>query len=390
MAAPVRALFFLGELGGGGAESHTVRVVNHLPRDRVRPEIAVCRRDGSYQAFVRGDVPVHDVSVSVPSSLGRLALGGLGLRRLVERTRPDVVVAVMDAPGLVALSALRGSRDPKIVVCVQIPPSIEYARSRVGRALLLPGIARLYPRADRIIALSSGVAADLAAIEPSLASLTTVIHNACVDERAAAEAIDESLLPQASVPVLLAAGRLTYQKGYPVLIEAFARIAQRTSAELWILGEGPDRQAIEDQVRRLGLHGRVRMPGFVDNPAAYMRRATAFVLSSHYEGFGNVIVEALACGTPVVSTDCPHGPREILEGERGGVLVPPADPSALAEALLTVLDDPVLRGRLAAAGRSRSADFSASRVAARYATELESVRGERGASSRSRPAVAGE
>ncbi len=356
------ALFFTTRLGGGGAENHALRVMNGIDRDRVRPLLAVCRRGGSYEPFLRSDVPIFHASVGFTrSSLGLLALSAPRLRRLVRELAPDIVLAVMDMPALVAIAALGGMpRRPRLAACVQIAPGFEYARSRLGRALVLPGIRRLYPRADRVIALS-------------------------LDERLLAPGDGG---PASTRPVVVAAGRLTYQKSFADLVEAFALVRARVDAELWILGEGPERGAIEARVRQLGLGDAVRLLGFRDNPQAFFGRATVFALSSRYEGFGNVIVEALACGTPVVATDCPHGPAEILGGERGGLLVPVGDPGAMADALVRVLVDADLRRRLAAAGRVRAGDFTAAAIADAYASEIERICG-RGAAGVSRGAGPG-
>ncbi|MCZ6872143.1 MAG: glycosyltransferase, partial [bacterium] len=138
-------------------------------------------------------------------------------------------------------------------------------------------------------------------------------------------------------PVLLAVGRLAKQKDFGTLLRAFARLRRSQPARLLILGEGPERPALETLVRELGLEQDVRLPGFVDNPYAYMARASAFVLSSLWEGLPTVLVEALFCGAPVVATDCPSGPREILRGGELGGLVPMRDPVALADSMQMAL-----------------------------------------------------
>jgi glycosyltransferase involved in cell wall biosynthesis len=134
-------------------------------------------------------------------------------------------------------------------------------------------------------------------------------------------------------PVVLAVGRLTKQKDFPLLIRAFAQVCQKRRARLIILGEGPDRPLLEAQVSELGLEDEVALPGFVENPYAYMSRAALYVLSSQWEGLPTVLIEALYCGAPVVATDCPSGPREILANGRYGALVPMGDVSALAQAI---------------------------------------------------------
>lgn len=384
VATSRNVLFFLGTLGGGGAEAHTLRVLNHLDRARWRPGLAVAEPGGNYEKFLASDVAVHDVSIGrVPSSLGRMVLGIPGLRRLVARERPDVVCAVMETASLTAIGALammRAPARPRLLLCVQVPPLQCYTSNALGRRVVLPGIRRVFAHADGIVALSRGVKRELARIQPRLEAKTSVIHNACVDERLIAACHPDGTdqagalrtdMPETDLPVVVAAGRLSPEKNYTVLVDAFARVYAERPAELWILGEGPERTAIEARVREHGLGDAVRLLGFRPDPHAFMRRATVFALSSMYEGFGNVIVEALACGAPVVSTNCPYGPGEILTDGRDGLLVPVGDRDALAAAIARVIRDVELRRRLATAGPARARAFHAETIAAAYADELD-------------------
>jgi glycosyltransferase involved in cell wall biosynthesis len=376
---PKRVLFYTLALGGGGAESHALRVMNHLDRGRYLPSLAVTRRGGTYEQFLRDDVRVHAVGpAAVRSSSARAVLSTAGLRSLLAREPFDVVCSLLELPNLAALVATRGVRpQPKLVFCVQNPPTIEQSRSRFGQHVFLPALRAALPRGDRVVALSQGVRADLEVLAPRLRGHVDLVHNACVDDdvRSAAELpIDE---PLPSGPLLLGCGRLTYQKGWPYLIEALAKIRTKHPAELWILGEGSDRAALERQIGALGLGSAVRLLGFRDRPQRYMSRATVFVLSSLYEGFGNVVAEAMASGAPVVSTDCPFGPGEILEHERSGLLVPMRDPDAFSAAVVRLLDDPALRERLSTAGRERAERFDATRIADEYADVFDRALGLR-------------
>jgi glycosyltransferase involved in cell wall biosynthesis len=138
--------------------------------------------------------------------------------------------------------------------------------------------------------------------------------------------------------VLIAVGRLQIQKDYPTLLRAFAQVRQKRPVRLLILGEGKERPMLEELIKTLGVEEDVSLPGFVMNPFAYMARASLFVLSSRWEGLPTVLIEAMCCGTPVVSTDCPSGPREILREGQYGQLVPVGEPTALARAIETTLD----------------------------------------------------
>jgi glycosyltransferase involved in cell wall biosynthesis len=181
---------------------------------------------------------------------------------------------------------------------------------------------------------------------------------------------------QLDQPVLVAVGRLHHQKGFDVLIRAFAQVRRRIPCKLLILGEGILEQELQRLIESLGLTEDAQLAGFQENPYNYMAHAAAFVLSSRYEGFGNVLVEALALGTPVVSTRCPVGPEEILEEGKTGILVPPEDELALAEAILRVLQDRELSATLSSNGPARAEAYSLTRITARYETLFSGLAGE--------------
>jgi glycosyltransferase involved in cell wall biosynthesis len=233
----------------------------------------------------------------------------------------------------------------------------------------------LYPQADSVTAISQGIASELSVLCQLPEDRVTVIPNP-VDldriTRLGATLPDHPWFSGAE-PVIVAVGRLHPQKGFVHLIRAFARVRQSLACKLIILGEGPQRTELEQLVDRQGLQGNVALLGFQDNPYSYMAHATAFVLSSIYEGFGTVLVEALTLGTPIVSTHCPVGPDEILVDGQTGLLVPPADEGALAQVMLRLLQDEALRRDLSAAGRQRATDFGLEHIVARYEELIRTV-----------------
>jgi glycosyltransferase involved in cell wall biosynthesis len=235
---------------------------------------------------------------------------------------------------------------------------------------------RTYAMADAIVAVSKTVADDLGSVAGIPRHSITTIYNPVVTPNLpsrASESMDHPWFAPGAPPVVLSVGRLAPVKDFPVLLRAFARVRAVRDAKLIILGEGKD--APETSRRRaelmalateLGVAADVQLPGFAQNPLAYMARAAVFVLSSTWEGFGNVLVEALACGCPVVSTDCPSGPAEILDRGRYGRLVPVCDDVAMAEAILATLDAPPDPEVL----RARGALFSADRAVESYLAAL--------------------
>jgi glycosyltransferase involved in cell wall biosynthesis len=371
-AVPQRArvLIFTLVLGGGGAEMQALRIANHLDRKRFDVEVAVLRGGGSYESALASDVQFH-----VLPGKNLIAKAG-SLRTLIRRTRPDIVCSFLEVPNLIAAWASRSVRPrPHVIACVQAPPSITWRGGGLKR-LFRAMVSQYYRRAERIIAISRGVAEDIAKLAPGAEAHTTTVYNAGVDERLnrlMARPLDTSET-RPDAPLLVACGRLTEQKGFPYLLDAMALVRQKVpDAVLWILGEGPDRPALEQQIADLSLGDSVRLLGFRDNPYSYMASADLFVLSSIFEGFGNVVAEALACGTAVVATDCPYGPSEIITDGVSGLLVPPRDPAALAEAIVRVLTDPELRSALAQEGKRRSRDFTAETISGQYAKVFEDV-----------------
>ena len=370
--ARTRVLFFTTRLGGGGAEMQLLHVANRLAREDLDVEVAVCRGGGEYEARLDPSILLHHLAPArVTSSIVGLITAARPLRRLVRERCPALVCAFMDLAILAALAAIpRSDGGPRLVGAVQNTLSAAYGASERRIARIVPPLARrLYPRLDRIIVLSRGAADDLVAMIPAVAPRVRVVHNAGFDDALAARAAAPlpGRDPDARRPLVVACGRLAPQKGYRYLLDAFVDVHRRTGAHLWILGDGPERSALEERIRKLRLDSAVELLGFQTNPLPFMAAADVFVLSSIYEGFGNVLVEAMATGRAVVSTDCPHGPREIITDGQDGLLVAPADAAALARALVQVLDDPQLRDRLGRAARRRAMDFHVDRSAAGYA-----------------------
>ncbi|MEF8823758.1 MAG: glycosyltransferase [Desulfohalobiaceae bacterium] len=268
-----------------------------------------------------------------------------GLIRYLRSERPSSLLAAKDRAGRAALLARRMAKVPTRVVLrlgMHLSQSLE-GKTRLEKALRIYPMRLLYPWADGIIAVSDGVADDLAAVTHIPRSGISVLANPVITPELHRMAAQESLsewFSRAEPALIVAVGRLTRQKGFDVLLSAFAELLRHRRASLLILGEGPERQKLERQAEELGLGDRVHLPGFDANPYAYLARADLFVLSSRFEGSPNVLKEALALGTPVVATDCRSGPREILKDGRYGPLVPVDDPKSLAEAMERVLAAP--------------------------------------------------
>lgn len=365
-----RLLCFTSSLAGGGAEKHLLRVIGSLNQAMFQTSLAIARKGGVFESSVPAHVHVHALPTGESSSSTlRMVRAVLPLRQTIREVKPDILYSVMDYANIVALAAIKGLKYPPVtVLSVQNTPSQAYLRpgNRWGR-FLVRMMHIMYPRADSIVALSKGVAADLLQYVPGISKQLRVIYNAGVDYQLI-DALDEPIEGQLAhdIPLVVACGSLTEQKGFGYLIEAFAQVRQVLPAHLWILGEGPRRAELEQKIKRLDLLDSVQLLGFQPNPYKYMAAAQVFVLSSLWEGFGNVVVEAMASGAAVVATDCPHGPGEIIIHEETGLLVPPADPSSLAQTIIRLLSDVELRAKLSNNGRRRSRDFDAQTIASQY------------------------
>jgi glycosyltransferase involved in cell wall biosynthesis len=230
----------------------------------------------------------------------------------------------------------------------------------------------LYPKSDAIVAAAWGTAEDAATLTRLPLDRIQVIYNPVITPEVfqkSEEPLEHSWFQPGSPPVILGIGRLVSQKDFFTLIKAFAKVREIRSARLMILGEGEQRSDLEKLIQQLGLEADVALPGFTENPYQFLSRAAVFVLSSRFEGFGNVVAEALACGTPVVSTDCPSGPAEILDGGKYGTLIPIGDPDTMATAILATLTVPVNRTAL----QQRSLQFERDRIVEQYVALIKTL-----------------
>lgn len=314
-------------------------------------------------------------------------LGGVArLAGYLARERPQVLLCSLNYPNLAGLLASDLCTDaPPVVITIHNHLSTAVAQSRKPRMVRLPGLVRrFFPRASAIVAVSRGVAEDAErTIGPGAPAVRT-IHNAVIDERLeamAAEPSGDPWLDEAGPPVILGVGKLKPQKDFQTLVRAVAKVRARRDVRLVILGDGPEEASLKALAGELGMASHLRLPGIVENPYACMARAGAFVLSSAWEGFPNVLAEALACGCPVVATDCPSGPAEILADGRYGRLVSVGDADAMAAAIEATLEDPGTPADTAAR-RARAAEFSVSAAVRRYLALFDSLGGSRAADHR--------
>lgn len=363
----IRIAFFHPHLDSGGVERVIQNLLIHLDRDKFQPCLILSRRRGSLLATIPDDVTIHDLE-------GRSAkFSVLTLAGLLNTLRPDVLYSGTNASNLAVMFAAPLLRFPvAILVSEHTPPSL-YLQKAKWRRLRVALMKRLYPRAAKVAVPLAAVGEELRTVlgrpDLRLAVLANPVLPPDFADLAAAEPAFP--LPAQDTPLLVTSGRLNREKGFDVVLRALAQVGGGPGApHLIVQGTGPERQALQDLARDLGLSGRVTFAGFVENPYAILKRAALVVQASRREGFGNVLIEAMAAGVPVVATDCPVGPRVILQGGRAGMLVPPDDPAALAAAIRQVLGDPGLAARLRATGPPLSAPYTVSRTVADFQAEF--------------------
>ena len=355
---PTRVALFLPSLGGGGAERVMVTLANALAERRFAVDLVLWTESGPLRSLLYEKVHVVALGTHNPVRLV------FGFARFLKTSKPDVVISALFVGNIIAALAKAASRSRTHLILTEHVAIGTYLRNeaRHFRRLCIPTLMRLtYLLAQDIVAVSRGAAQSLA---PVLGKTTseriTVIYNpidlAGIEAMAGA---DETA--SWNVPTIINVGRLVEQKDQETLVRAFAKVRSRRPCRLVILGEGEKREVLVALAQKLGVGSEVLMPGFMANPYSWMKKSAVFVLSSKFEGLPTVLIEAMQCGVPVISADCPSGPAEILEHGQWGRLFVPGDVDALASAIEDALD-----GKLVADVRRRATDFSIVAAVSRY------------------------
>ncbi|NCA69130.1 MAG: glycosyltransferase [Sphingobacteriia bacterium] len=384
----------------GGAERTTRNLLSHLDRAVVEQVILAA------PAALRPFMPDADDAFIDTAPLirhgwfapewGRLRDDVAATTRILDEVQPDLALGMMHySAALVTFAARRARRRPSALGSFR-GPIYEYIRryeSGVRRRLALHAVIGATARlADRILVPSRGTAEDTCRRFLGARSRTLVIPNGIdgASVRAAAEqpAPGLDVLPS-DLPMLCVAARLSIEKDVHLLIDAVSRLQTYCPCALVVVGDGPQGPMLQAQVAARGLADRVAFVGHRENVYPYMRRADLYVHTCQFEGFGYTMLEAMACGTAVIATDCPHGPREVLDQGRSGCLVEPGDPEALARGIAELLTHPERRARLAAAGLARAETLSVERMARGYEAAFVGALDERGRKWRERSARRG-
>lgn len=355
-----RIAFHFFSLDQGGVERMRITLAHELLARGYDVDFVLVKKQGELLPHVPKGVRIIDLGSR------RTATSLLPLARYLKKERPDALFSSMGPQNVMAIIARRLSGAKGWLGVMQHNALTAEAKAGISlQQALVPLSYRIFlPGADGVFAVSAGVADDMARATGFERTKIGVLYNPACPEGMDPDALPPVQHPffDSGDPVVIGCGRLVAQKGWDTLLDAFAQVVARRPARLLILGVGPEEEALTAQARQLRLEDRVAFMGFQANPAAWMARSDLFVMSSRYEGFGNVIVEALATGTAVVSTDCNYGPSEILDGGRYGALVPVGDADRMADAIVAAVGQPVDRQRLIA----RAREFSVAQVVDNY------------------------
>ena len=328
--------FFLPSLEGGGAEKVVVNLIKEFVKRGIESELVLVNAKGPYLIEVPQGVKVFDLKSS------RVLFALPKLIKYLKTEKPDILVSSLSHANIIAILANKlAMTNVRIFAREDTTLSLSslYSTSLKNKVMpLLMGI--FYRFADLIIVVSKGVKDDLVSFAKLPSDKIELIYNPVITPdlfTKVQEPVSHPWFAPNSPPVILGVGRLTKEKDFPTLLKAFALVRKEVDSRLVILGEGEEKKNLEKLAKELGIEEYLWMPGFVDNPYKYMNRASVFVLSSIYEGLPTVLIEALALGCQVVSTDCKSGPREILDNGKFGKLVPVGDYKEMAHAIKEIL-----------------------------------------------------
>lgn len=335
-----RVAFFAGSFGGGGIERITAHLAHSFVKMGIKVDLLLNHPDSNHLHRMPPETRIIDLkAATLYRSLPKLM-------NYLKQEHPSALLSADHYMNEIALLAKRFTGvSTRVVVSERNQLSQTVRNSKQLKGKLTPLFARLlYPWADGIVAVSQGVAKDLAVNASISPERIQTIYNPAMTSTIlddATKPLNHPWFAAGELPVILGVGKLEAQKDFPTLIRAFAKVRQAHPSRLVILGWGPDRPQLEALIQELELGADVDLPGYSENPSAYMAKSAVFVLSSAWEGFGNVLVEAMALGTPVVSTNCESGPAEILRGGEYGHLTRVGDSDAMASAILKVLSGDV-------------------------------------------------
>jgi glycosyltransferase involved in cell wall biosynthesis len=366
---PSKILLVIPSLAGAGAERVLVLLSQYLDRNKFTPLLIIFEETNNFWGELPPDLKIICLRKRNRYDFFRLIKS---LAKIIKDEEPDLIISFLTYTNYITILARHFSKKVTALFLTE-HSNLTLALKQTNIPWIKGFLVRLlYPKATRIICVSHGTQQDLVTNFHIPAEKCLVINNP-VDIVRVMDLAREDVLHvwfQQDVPIICTCGRLTVAKNFPLLLEALKLALSEQPLRLVILGQGGDRSKLETYAKTLGISNQAAFLGFQPNPFKYMAKSTSFVLSSSWEGFGNVIIEAMACGVPVISTNCPSGPEEIITDGENGLLVPVNDARALASAMLRLLRDETLRKRLSEAGQKRAEDFRVDRIVRKYENVL--------------------
>lgn len=324
---------------GGGAEKSIIKMCNEISRRGINVELVLVKAEGVNLPYINKKVKVIDLNLS------RSLFSIIKLTKYLIKANPDVLISAMkhaNIPAIIStLLARNNGSKTKVIISERSNASQSLINNKSFKNTILLWMMKFfYPKADRVVGISKGVSEDIQTLIKLKSSKVCTIYNPVVENSLilkSQEKIRCAWFNDIKVPIVIAVGRLTKAKGFDNLINSFSVVLKETDSHLVILGEGEEREYLEILITELNLEKKISLPGYVDNPYKYLVNSKVFVLSSIWEGFGNVLVEALTCGCNVVSSDCPSGPKEIINVFKKGTLVPVNDIESMGIGILKEL-----------------------------------------------------
>jgi len=363
-----RLLFVISSLEGGGAERVIVNLINHLDRNKYDVLIVIFEKILDLKNDL--NVPIKIVCLNKKSRWDFLKII-IKLRKVINNYKPHCVISFLQYTNIVTvLSNLFQRRNYTLIISERNYPR-KYLASARFRNLRRWLMSFTYKKADKIIAVSKAIKRVLEEDFDIQSEKIKVVYNPVSIKEIifkSKEIVEHPYFKDRNVQVIISTGRLVKQKRYDRLLRAFSLIIKyQEKTRLIILGKGNQKKELKSLALKLNINDYVDFVGYKSNPYAWMSKAHIFVLCSDYEGFPNVLIEAMACGVPVISTDCISGPREIITNEKDGILVPLVDEKKLAEKILDLLSDERKRRRFSIEARKKVQDFEAKKIVSLYA-----------------------
>ncbi|MHC5269464.1 glycosyltransferase [Enterococcus sp. LJL98] len=356
-----KILFYMYNLSGGGAERTIVNIINHMDRNSFSIILVLgTEKNNDYLHLVNKDIKI----INLKKNKRRETV--IGLKKVILEEVPDLLFSTLNNNNIILILS-------KILTFKKIPLIIRETNNRteagsVSRINKLTTYFLYNFFSTKIIALSKGVQNDLIENFKIKQKKIDVIYNPInlshID-KLKKEKIEETYR-FGTEKIIIGIGRLAEQKDFDTLIKAFAKVTEITSSKLLILGKGPEEPKLKLLCKNLGIEDKVLFLGFKNNPYKYIHDSDVFVLSSKWEGFGHVIVEAMASGTPVIATDCKSGPAEILEDNKYGVLIPVSNHNILAEKLILLLENQELLNKYIELGAIRKEKYDVQKITSQY------------------------